>query len=150
MSCQWVAKILELQLIPINIQCWFPLGLTGIISLLSKGLSRVFTNTTVESINPSALSLLYGPDLTPIYDYREKKKKIALPRKTFDSKAMSLLSKMLSRFVTASLPRIKHLLILLIHSPSTVILELKKIKHGIDSTFSLLFARKWWAWMLWS
>ena len=30
-----------------NIQVWFPLGLTGLISLLSKGLSRVFTSTTV-------------------------------------------------------------------------------------------------------
>ena len=31
----------------VNIQCWFPLGLTGLISLLSKGLSRVFFSTTV-------------------------------------------------------------------------------------------------------
>ena len=34
--------------IPMNIQDWFPLGLTGWISLLSKGLSRVFSNTTVQ------------------------------------------------------------------------------------------------------
>ena len=33
---------------PINIQDWFPLGWTGWISLLSKGLSRVFSNTTVQ------------------------------------------------------------------------------------------------------
>ena len=33
---------------PMNIQSWFPLGLTGLISLLSKGFSRVFTNTTVR------------------------------------------------------------------------------------------------------
>ena len=33
---------------PMNIQGWFPLGLTGLISLLSKGLSRVFSNTTVQ------------------------------------------------------------------------------------------------------
>ena len=32
---------------PMNIQGWFPLGLTGLISLLSKGLSRVFSSTTV-------------------------------------------------------------------------------------------------------
>ena len=31
-----------------NIQDWFPLGLTGLISLLSKGLPRVFSNTTVQ------------------------------------------------------------------------------------------------------
>ena len=33
---------------PMNIQDWFPLGWTGWISLLSKGLSRVFSNTTVQ------------------------------------------------------------------------------------------------------
>ena len=32
---------------PMNIQGWFPLGLTGLISLPSKGLSRVFSNTTI-------------------------------------------------------------------------------------------------------
>ena len=36
------------SVLPINIQDWFPLGLTGLISLLSKGLSRVFSNTTVQ------------------------------------------------------------------------------------------------------
>ena len=33
---------------PMNIQGWLPLGLTGLISLLSKGLPRVFSNTTVQ------------------------------------------------------------------------------------------------------
>ena len=33
---------------PVNIQGWFPLGLTGLIFLQSKGLSRVFSNTTVQ------------------------------------------------------------------------------------------------------
>ena len=36
------------SVLPINIQHWFPLGLTGFISLLSKGLSRVFSSTTVQ------------------------------------------------------------------------------------------------------
>ena len=36
------------SILPMNIQDWFPLGLTGWISLLSKGLSRVFYNTTVQ------------------------------------------------------------------------------------------------------
>ena len=36
------------SVLPMNIQGWFPLGLTGFISLLSKGLSRVFSNTTVQ------------------------------------------------------------------------------------------------------
>ena len=46
-----VAKVLELQLqhqsFPMNIQDWFPLRLTGLISLLSKGFSRVFASTIV-------------------------------------------------------------------------------------------------------
>ena len=36
------------SVLPMNIQGWFPLGLTGLISLLSKGLSRVFSNITVQ------------------------------------------------------------------------------------------------------
>ena len=36
------------SVLPMNIQDWFPLGWTGLISLLSKGLSRVFSNTTVQ------------------------------------------------------------------------------------------------------
>ena len=36
------------SVLPMNTQGWFPLGLTGLISLLSKGLSRVFSNTTVR------------------------------------------------------------------------------------------------------
>ena len=35
--------------LPMNIQNWFPLGLTGVISVLSKGLSKVFSNTTVQN-----------------------------------------------------------------------------------------------------
>ena len=57
--------------LPINIQGWFPLRLTGWISLQSKGLSRAFSNTTVQSINSSALSLLHSPTLTSIRDHRK-------------------------------------------------------------------------------
>ena len=45
--------------LPMNIQDWFPLGLTGLISLQSKGFSRVFSNTTVQKHQiSSTLSLL--------------------------------------------------------------------------------------------
>ena len=50
-SSHQVTKVLELPLQHQSfqwIQDWFPLGLTGLISLLSKGLSRVFFNTTVQ------------------------------------------------------------------------------------------------------
>ena len=55
--------------LPMNIQGWFPLGFTGMICLLSKGLSRVFSTPQFKSINSSALSLPYGPTLTSIHDY---------------------------------------------------------------------------------
>ena len=46
-----------------------PLGWTGWISLQSKGLSRVFSNITVQKHQFSALSCLYSPTLTSIHDY---------------------------------------------------------------------------------
>ena len=56
--------------LPMNIQDWFPLGWTGWISLLSKGLTRVSSPTPqFKSINSSVLSFLYGPTLTSIHDY---------------------------------------------------------------------------------
>ena len=56
------------SVLPMTIQGWFPLGLTGLISLLSKGLSRVFSNTTVQKHHSSVLSLLYGTALTSVHD----------------------------------------------------------------------------------
>ena len=57
------------SVLPKSIQDWFLLGWTGWISLQSKGLSRVFFNTTVQSINSSVLSFLYSPTLTSIHNY---------------------------------------------------------------------------------
>ena len=49
---------------------WFPLGLTGLISLQSKGLSRIFSSITMfKNMSSSALSLLYGSTVTIIHDY---------------------------------------------------------------------------------
>ena len=86
-----------------NIQDWFPLGLTGLISLLFKELSRVFSNTTVQKHHYSVLSFLYGPTLTSIHGYWKNHSIV--------SKVMSLLFNMLSRLVIAFLPRSKCLLI---------------------------------------
>ena len=55
--------------LPINIQEWFPLGLTDLFSLQSKGLSRVFSNTTVQKHHSTVFRLLYGPALSFIHDY---------------------------------------------------------------------------------
>ena len=60
-------------------------------------------------------------------------KTIALTRRTFVGKVMSLFFNMLSRLVTAFLPRSKHLLISWLQSPSTVILEPPKIKSDTVS-----------------
>ena len=91
----------------INIQSWFSLGFTGLISLLSKGLSRVFSNTTVQkqffSTQPSLWSNYY------IHTWLLKKPYIWLW--ICVCKVLSLLSHTLSRLVIAFLPRSKHLLI---------------------------------------
>ena len=64
------------------------------------------------------------------------RKAIALTRQTFVGKVMSLLFNMLSRFVTAFLPRSQCLLISWLQSPSAVILEPTKIKSDTASTVS--------------
>ena len=69
-------------------------------------------------------------------------KTVALTIWTFVSKVMSLLFNMLSRFVTAFLPRSKHLLISWQQSPSTVIMEPKKIKSLIVSIASPSFCHE--------
>ena len=56
------------SVLPINIRDWFPLGLTGLISLQSKGLSGVFfSNAPVQK--HQFFSLLYGPTFTSTHDY---------------------------------------------------------------------------------
>ena len=59
------------SVLPRNIQDWFPLGLTGLISLQAKGLLRVFSNTTVQKHQffGTQLSLV---QLTSIHDYWKK------------------------------------------------------------------------------
>ena len=66
---------------------------------------------------------------------RLPEKNIALTRWTLVSKLMSLFFNILSKFVIVFIPRSKHLLILWLQSPSTVILELKKMKSVTVSTF---------------
>ena len=86
-----------------------------------------------KRINSLAFSFLYSPTLTSIHDYW---KNIALTRRTFVGKVMSLLFNMLSRLVITFLPRSKCLLILWLQSPSAAILEPRKIKSDSVSTVS--------------
>ena len=57
------------SVLPMNTQDWVPLGWTGWISLQSKELARVFSNTTVQKHHSSALSFLHSPTLTCIQDH---------------------------------------------------------------------------------
>ena len=91
------------------------------ISLLSKGLLRVFSDTQKHHFSTQPYVPLSHP-------YPTTGKAIALTRQNFVGKVMSLLFNMLSIFATAFLPKGKHLLISWLPSPSSVILEPKKIK----------------------
>ena len=90
-----------------NIQGWFPWGLTGLISLQSEGISSLLQHNLKASI--LWCSTFSAVQLSHLY--MTTGKTIALTRWTFVGKVMSLLFNMLSRFVTAFLPRSKHLLI---------------------------------------
>ena len=128
------------SVLPTNIQDWFPLGWTGWISLQSKGLSRVFSNITVQKHQFPGTQISLQSS-THIHICTGKT--ILLTRRTFAGKVMSLLFNMLSMLVIAFLPRSKRLISWL-QSPSAVILEPKKIKPLTASIVYHLFAMKWW------
>ena len=119
----------SVSVLPMNIQDWFPSWLTGLISLQSKRLLRVFSNTTVQKASILQLSAFFIVQLS--HPYMTTGKTIALTRWTFVGKITSLLFNMLSRLVIAFLPRSKRLLISWLQSPSAVILEppQNKVSH---------------------
>ena len=110
-----------------NVQDWSPLGWTGWISLPSKGLSRFFSNTTVQKHQ------FFGVQLS--HPYVTTGKTIALTRQTFVGKVISPLFNMLSSLVITFLPRSKRLLISWLQSPSAVIVKPKKIKSATASPY---------------
>ena len=136
------------SVLPMNIQGWFPLGLTGLISLQSKALSRVFSSTNslvLKNLKTSILwhsAFFYDPTLTFIHNYWKNH--------SFDyigpssAKWYLCFFDTLSRFVIGFLPRSKCILISWLKSPSALILEPKEIKHVTASTFLLTFAMKCW------
>ena len=102
-----------------NIQDWFRLGWTGWISLKSKGLPS--SKSSILQFSAFFIVQLSHP-------YMTTGKTIALTRRTFVGKVMSLLFNMLSRLVITFIPRSKHLLISWLQSPSAMILEPPKNK----------------------
>ena len=122
------------SVLPVNIQGWFPLGLTGLITLQSKELSWVFSSTTVWKhrffgaqpflwSNSHICTWLLGKPYLFFFFF-------------FD-KVMSLFFNTLSRFFITFLSRNKCLLISWLQSQSSVILETKKIKSVTVLTFPL-------------
>ena len=118
------------SVLPKNTQDWSPLEWTSWISLQSKGLSRVFSNTTVQKHQ------CFGAQLSSESNFHIHTWPLNMTRRTFVGKVMSLLLSMLSRLVITFLPRSKRLLILWLQSPSAVILEPRKIKSATVSTVS--------------
>ena len=122
---QSIGALASASVLPVNIQGWFPLGLTGLCFLLSKGLSRVFSRTSVwkHKIFGTQPSLWSN---SQIYTWQVEKPYLWLygplsPNDVF-------FFNMLFRFVIAFFPRNKCLLILWLQSPFTVILVAPKIK----------------------
>ena len=91
------------SVLPMNTQDWSPVGWTGWISLQSKGLSRVFSNTTVQK-HQFFSSAFFIVQLS--HPYMTTGETIALTRWTFVDKVMSLLFSMLSRLVITSFQQV--------------------------------------------
>ena len=108
------------SVLPMNTQDWPPLGWTGWISLQSKGLSSLLQH---HSSKASTLwhSAFFTVQLSHLY--MTTGKTIALTRRTFVGRVISLLFNMLYRLVITFLPRSKCLLISWLQSASAVILE---------------------------
>ena len=104
------------------------------ISLQSKGLSRSLLQHYSSKASILQCSTFFIVQLS--HPYVTTGKTVALTRRAFVSKVMSLLLNMLSRLVIVFLPRSKHLLISWLQSPSAVILEPRKIKPDTVSTVS--------------
>ena len=113
------------------IQDWFPLGWTVWISLQPKGLPSL-----LQHYSSKASVLRRSALWSSSHIYMTTGKTIALTRWTFVSKVMFLLFNILSRFVTAFLPKSKCLLVSWLQSPSAVILEPPKIKSVTVSIVS--------------
>ena len=96
------------SVLPMNIQCWFFLGLNGLISLLSNGLSSLLQHHNSE---PSVFQCPAFFMVQLSHPCMTTGKTIALTIWTLVGKLMSLLFNAQSRFVKAFLPRSKHLLI---------------------------------------
>ena len=115
---------------------------SGLISFRMDWLDLLAVQGTLKSLlqlHSSKASILLCSAFFIVqlsHAYMTTGKTIALTRRTFVDKVMSLLFNTLSRLVITFLPRSKHLLISWLQSPYAVILEPRKIKSAIFSTLS--------------
>jgi len=114
----------------------------GLISFRINWLDLLVVQGTLKSIlqyHSSKASILWHSAFFIVqlsHPYMTTEKTIALTRRTFVDKVISLLFNKLSRLVITFLPRSKRLLVSRLQSPSAVILEPQKIKSGTVSTVS--------------
>ena len=66
---QSIGVLASVSVLPMNIQGWFPFGLTGLIYLLCKGLSKVFSNITVRKHRFFNTQSIPDPTRTALHDY---------------------------------------------------------------------------------
>ena len=121
------------SVLPMNIQDWFPLGWTRLDLLAVQGTLKSLLQHHSSKASVLQRSAFFIVQLS--HPYRTTEKIIALTWWTFVSKVMSVLYKMLSRFVIVFPPRSKLLLISWLQSPSAVLLEPKKIKSVTVSIY---------------
>ena len=89
-SCiRWPKYWSSASVLPMNIMDWFPLGWTSLISLQSKGLSRVFSSTMIQNLSVLWCSAFFMVQFSHLF--MTTGKTIALTLQTFVGKVMSLL-----------------------------------------------------------
>ena len=126
--------------LPMNTQDWSPLGKDWLDLLVVQETLKSLLQHHSSKASILRRSAFFTVQLS--HPYMTTGKTISLTRQTFISKVISLLFNMLSRLVTALLPRSKCLLISWLLSPSAVILEPKKMNYVTVSIFPHLFAMK--------
>ena len=113
------------SVLPVYIQFWFPLGLTGLIFFAVQGTLKSLLHHHNSNASILQCSVFFMVQL--LHPYMTTRKTITLTVHTFVSIAVSLLLNTLSSFVITFLPKSKCFLISWLQSPSTVILEPKSL-----------------------
>ena len=142
----WTARRSNQSILKINPSNEHP----GLISFRMDWLNLLAVQRTPKSLlqhHSSKASIIWHSAFFTVqlpHTYMTTGKTIALTRRTFVGKVMSLLLNMLSKLVKTFLPSSKRFLISWLQSPSAVIWEHRKIKSDTVSTVSPLFPMKLW------